>query len=124
MRCKAFETLMGTVACICAPMCCTPIRLIFYFLLLSTVSCSPQSFDVRMPSFLSHYWIPVLWRVHVATVGVMIKMFFSPVRMIMCKHLFCHALWLTIYGAHACFTVPTVWTMCLQYIIIIIIKSG
>jgi len=53
-----------------------PVRLIFYFLLLLTVSCLPQSFDVRMPSFLSHYSIPVLWWVHDATVGVMLKMLF------------------------------------------------
>jgi len=58
----------------CVPMF-TPITLIFYFLLLLTVSCLPQSFDVRMPSFLSHYWIPVLWWVYDATVGAMLKMF-------------------------------------------------
>jgi len=58
----------------CAPMY-TPIRLIFCFLLLLTVSC-PQSFDVRMLSLLSHYWIPVLWWVNDATVAVMLKIFF------------------------------------------------
>jgi len=56
----------------------TPIRLIFYFLLILTVSCLLQSFDVRMPSFLSHYWIPVLWWVYDidATIEVMLKIFF------------------------------------------------
>jgi len=44
----------------------------------------------------------------------MLKLFFSPIRTTMCKHLFCKELWLTIFGAHALFTVPTVWTMCLQ----------
>jgi len=91
----------------------TPTRLIFSFLLL-TVSCLPQSFDVRMPSLLSHYSIPVLWLVYDATVGVMLKFFFSPIRVIMCKHLFCNEFWLTIFCAHALFTVPTIWTMCLQ----------
>jgi len=49
-----------------------------YFLLLLTVSCLPQSFDVRMHSFLSHYWIPVLWWLYDidATIGVTLKMFF------------------------------------------------
>jgi len=31
MHCKAFETLIGTVECICAPMC-NPLRLIFLLL--------------------------------------------------------------------------------------------
>ena len=92
---------------------CTPIRLIFCFLLLLTASC-PQSFDVRMLSLLSHYWIPVLWWVNDATVAVMLNFFFSLNRVIMCKHLFCNELWLTIFCAHALFTVPTIWTMCLQ----------
>jgi len=65
---------LGTGACICAPMC-TPIRLIIYFFVLA-VSCLPQSFDERMPSFLSHYWIPVLWWAYHATVAVMLKVFF------------------------------------------------
>jgi len=48
-----------------------------YFLLLLTNSCLPQSFDVRMPSFLSHYWIPVLWWMYDidATIGVMLIFF-------------------------------------------------
>jgi len=37
----------------------------FYFFLLLSVSFLSQSYDVRMPSFLSHYWIPVLWWVGV-----------------------------------------------------------
>jgi len=76
MHCKAFETLIGTFACICAPMY-TPIRLIVHFLLLSTVSCLPKNFDVRMPYFSSHYSIPVLWWVCDAAVEVMLKKFFS-----------------------------------------------
>ena len=57
---------------------CTLIRCILYFLLLLRVNCLPQSFDGRMPSFLSlsHYWISVLWWVYDATVAVMLKMFF------------------------------------------------
>jgi len=53
-------------------------RLIFYFFLLLTVSCLPQSFDVRMSSFRWHYCIPVIWWVYDidATIGVMLKMFF------------------------------------------------
>jgi len=39
---------------------------------------------------------------------------FSTIRGIMCKHLFCNELWLTIFCAPALFTVPTIWTMCLQ----------
>jgi len=74
-----------------------PIRLIFYFLVLLTVSCSPQSFNVRIPSFLSHYWIPVLCWVYDTTVGVMLKFFVSPIRVIMCKHLFRNELRLTIF---------------------------
>jgi len=70
---------------------CTPIRLIIYFFVLA-VSCLPQSFDERMPSFLSHYWIPVLWWAYHATVGVMLKVFFFPIRVIMCKYLFCNKL--------------------------------
>jgi len=64
----------------------------------------------------SHYWIPVLWWVCDidTTIGVMLKMFFSPIRVIMCKHLFCNELWLTIFCAHALFTVPAIWTMRLQ----------
>jgi len=46
-------------------------------------------------------------------VGVMINFFFL-IRVIMCKHLFCNELRLTIFCAHALFTVPTIWTMCLQ----------
>jgi len=49
----------------------------FYFLFLLTVSCLSQSFDVRMPSFLSHYWIPVLWWVYDVAVAVMLNFFFS-----------------------------------------------
>jgi len=49
-----------------------------------------------MPPFLSHYCIPVLWWVYDTTVGVMLKMFFSPIRVIMCKHLFYNELGLTI----------------------------
>jgi len=30
---------------------------------------------------------------------------------IMCKHLFCNELWLTIFCAHALFAVPTKWTI-------------
>jgi len=46
-----------------------------------------------MPSFLSHSSIPLLWWVYDATVGVMLKMYFSLVRVIMCKHQFCNELW-------------------------------
>jgi len=56
--------------------CAPPFDLSFTFVFLS-VSCLPQSFDVRMPSFLSHYWIPVLWWVYDATVGVLLKCFCS-----------------------------------------------
>jgi len=49
-----------------------------------------------MPSFFSHYWIPELWWVYDATVGAMLN-FFSPIRVIMCKHLFCKELGLTIF---------------------------
>jgi len=89
MHCKAFKALIGTVACIYAPIC-TLIRLIFYFFLLLTVSCLPRSFDVRMPSFLSHYWILILWWMYDATVKVMIKMlfFFS----YLCDHVQTHIL--------------------------------
>jgi len=108
MRCKAFETLTGTVACICAPMC-TPIRLYFYFLLLSTVSCLPQSFDVRMPSFLPHYWDPCImvgvWRCIWGDVNI----YFSyPCDHVMCKHLFCNELWLSIFVLMRCL-------LCLRY---------
>jgi len=56
MHCNAFEILIGTVY---MPLCANvhP-HLTFTFFLL--VSCLPQSFDVKMPSFFSHYWIPVL----------------------------------------------------------------
>jgi len=83
---------------------CTHIRLIFYFLLHLTVSCLPQSFDARMPSFLSRYWIPALWWVsdNDATIGVMLKCFFSLIRVIMCKHLFCNESWLTIFVIMRC----------------------
>jgi len=40
-----------------------------------SVSSLPQSFDVRMPSFLSHYWIPAWWSVNDATVEVLLKCF-------------------------------------------------
>ena len=59
-------------------------------------------------SFLSHYWIPVIWWVYDATAGVMLKMFFTSVRVIMCKHLFCNELWLTIFVLMRCL-------LCLQY---------
>jgi len=95
---------------------CTPIRL-FYFLLLLTVSCLPQSFNVRMPSFLSHYWVPVLWWVYDATVGVMLNVF-SPIPMIMCKRLFCHELWLTI------FCVLMRYLLCLRYGLYVCNKSS
>ena len=63
---------------------CAPLSDSFYFLLLLTVSCLPHRFDERMPSFLSHYWIPVLLWVYDATVGLMLKMFFfSPIRVVM-----------------------------------------
>jgi len=72
MRCKAFETLIGTV---CMPLNANvDLWFIFYFLIFS-VSCLPQSFDVRMPSFISHYWIPPLWWVNDATVGALLKCF-------------------------------------------------
>jgi len=68
---KTFETLIGTV--------CIPLSnnvhahlLIFHFFF---VSCLPQSSYVRMSSFLSHYWIPALWWVNDATVGVLLKCF-------------------------------------------------
>ena len=32
----------------------------FFTLFFFSVSCLPQSYDVRMPSFFSHYWIPSL----------------------------------------------------------------
>jgi len=62
------------------------------------VSCISQSFDEIMPLFLSHYCIPVIWWVYDidTTIGVMLN-FFSPIRVIMCKHLFCNELWLTIF---------------------------
>jgi len=72
---------------------CTP-PLDFFF----SVSCLPQSFDVRMHSFLSHYWIPVLWWVNDFTVGALLKCF-APISVVACKHLFCNALWLTIFCA-------------------------
>jgi len=37
------------------------------------------------------------------------------------KQLFCNELWLTIFCTHALLSVPTIWTMCLQYIIIILL---
>jgi len=80
-----------------------PLRLIFYFLLLLTVTCLPQSFDVRMLSFLSHYSIPVLWWVYDATVEVILNFF--PIHVIMCKHL-----WLAIFCAHALVSL-----LCLRY---------
>jgi len=112
MRCKAFETRVEQLH-VSRRQCSPPSDSFFYFLLLLTVSFLPQSFDERTPSFLSHYWIPVLWWVYDATVGVMLNIF-SPVRVIMCKHLFYNELWLTIFCAHALFTVPTIWTLCLQ----------
>jgi len=32
-----------------------------------------SKFDVRMPSFISHYWIPASWWVNDATVGALLK---------------------------------------------------
>jgi len=93
MRCKAFESL-GILQIeqlhVSVRQCAPPSDSLFYFLLLLTVSCLglPQSFDVRMPSFLSHYWILVLWWVYDVIVGVMLKIFFSPIRVILWKYLF------------------------------------
>jgi len=39
--------------------------------------------------------------------------FLFPIRVIMCKHLFCNELWLTTFYAYALFTVHKIWTMCL-----------
>jgi len=54
-----------------------PFDLSFTFFLYS-VSCSPQSFDVKMPSFLSHYRISALWWVNDATAGALLK-YFAPI---------------------------------------------
>ena len=61
---KAFETLIGTV---CMTLCANvqPHLNIFHLFLFIGLLL-PQSFDVRMPLFLSHYWIPCImmgvWR--------------------------------------------------------------
>jgi len=60
MRCKAFETLFGTV---CMTLCVKVYPHLTYLLLSSFFLLAvlfTSNFDVRMPSFLSHYWIPVL----------------------------------------------------------------
>jgi len=54
--------------------CAPPSELSFTFLFFS-VSCLPRSVDVRMPSFLSHHWIPVLWWVNDVTVEALLKCF-------------------------------------------------
>ena len=52
--------------------CAHPFDLPFAYL---SFSCSGQSFDVRIPSFLSHSWIPATWWVNNAAVGVLLKVF-------------------------------------------------
>jgi len=58
MRCKAFETLIGTI---CMPMCADVHPNLIYILLFFPSLCYlfTSNFDVRMASFLSHCWIPV-----------------------------------------------------------------
>ena len=48
--------------------CALPFDL-FFILFFFSVSCLPQSFDIRMPSFFSHYRIPALWWVNDANHG-------------------------------------------------------
>jgi len=91
-------------ACIRAPMC-TPIKTLFFIL---SVSCLPQTFDARMLSFLSHYWIPVLWWVYDATVLVLLKCFCS----CLCGHVQTHTMYCVM--AKRCFIVPVIRTIRLQ----------
>jgi len=72
MHCKAFETLIRTVH-VSVNQCPSPFDLPFTLFFFS-VNCLSQRFVVRMPSFLSYYWIPAVC-VNDATVAVLLKCF-------------------------------------------------
>jgi len=95
------------------------VRKTFFSLLahFNGYSCLPQSFHVRMPSFLPHSWIPVLWWMYEASFGV-----FFLLSAWSCANTYSVISYgQQFFSTHALFTVPTIWTMCLQWIIIIII---
>jgi len=68
----------------CAPQ--SDLSFTFFFF---SISCLPQTFDVREPSFLSHYWIPVLMGKWCCSWGA-VKVFCLSVH----KAPYCNALWL------------------------------
>jgi len=111
MRCKAFETLLGTV---CMPVCaCVHSHLNLFFFFFS-VSCLPQSFDVRMSSLHSQYWIPCVM-IGVWCYSWVLWKCFAPASVVVCKHLFCDVLWLIIFFTFlCCLIVPLIWTMYLK----------
>jgi len=49
---------------------------------------------------------------YVATVRVLSKCF-ARINVVVCKHLFCSELWLTIFALLRCVVAPLIWTMCL-----------
>jgi len=93
--------------------CIATVWVAFHIFFFSVYSCLLQSVMLEMPSFLSHYWIPVLWWVNDATVGALSKCFthISVGRdTYSVNHLFCTALWLTIFCALCCLIVHVIWT--------------
>jgi len=70
---RTFETLIRIVCMLLSTNVYLPFDLSFTFSV--SVSCLPQGFDVRMPLFFSYYWIPTLWWVNDATVGIPLNCF-------------------------------------------------
>jgi len=108
MHCKAFEILIETIW---MPLCASvtlvhtvyPIRIylsLFSFcrlaVYLKVLMLECLYFSHATGSLVLNSWV------YDATVGVLLKCF-APASVVVCKHLFCNALWLTIFCAPALF---------------------
>ena len=92
MRCKAFETLTGTVGMhLCANV--YPIWIFLSLFSFYRIAIYPKVLMLEGLRFSHTTGSLVLWWVHDATIRSLLKCF-APTSVFLCKHLFCNALWL------------------------------